>query len=1061
MNRKEHILRGFRTKARWANCFLFFFLVVFLLTGCTEKRKGQQKEKDSISAEKEIEGARNQEKNTFPSKFSHDSIVRPLHKKPESSAFFSPQQIEIKREADDFYDLEEANETTDAQALEKYSLLLDSLLPYSPNFQNEEAQWWLEICMKAGNIHQTYGRYAEAMNVFRLGFPLLKKTEQDVSLFYQYNLYAGTAWYFYNQMDSARILFENASSIYEQSGEKSIFPDRSMLYNSLGVMYYEAANYPQASNYFQRALLIIQEESGLPFFTQQMNLFPHVPKKEMSEEQQDAFLSFANNLAQCWVQSGQYLQAKQFYTQLYKIFPRNFLIIQNLGHVYLELNQFDSAAYYLEKIPVTSTSAGIKLLNDLGALKTKTGKEKATDFLNRALSMNEKVFSDSRNIDRFITQFFFSKYYQKEQNTSLALHHAFLAWKELDGESVTEWWKNGERKFSDSLSQIWVTSSLSLNWRVMLLQQMVDVLKVRLAEQEKELQKLKQKGQQIEKQNELSKRTISLDNAIQETAFRIIFFYREMLWTKYYQRVQMDNDEARFSIQESFKVPFLEALDFLNRRSNTFPAEQIQWIKMEWFEMFKGAVLRDALQSLGKKYADEDQKMIQSLRYEIGLLRKQLAALPPKSDSAEEKRKTFLTKQIQLSRLLKAEGFDSQNSLESFQKKMQYCQQHLTAEQAFISFVQSDTALHFIWLDRDNLSSGSIPLTTTFLNHFNQFIKKLYEQKDGERFGGWQLGKKLLGHFRPYFPRGWDQKNAITLLPDGILGKLPFEALTDENDRPLVHSKSFSYHYSIELALGDSNRLQQQSSFFKQLTKEDINQKLFHIAPLTEELPASAEETNSLHKLIDQEANLENFLKYSSRFSIIHVSSHAISNAQDPSENGIVMWKKSVKNDFVPYKLTENDFYLLGGTDLQLMVLSGCETASGKSVAGDGVLSIARSAMYVGAKGVVAGLWKSDDFATHEIMKRFYQYLPIEKNPSQALRRAKISFLEDPQIQERYKSPHYWSCFIYTGYIPPIHTEDAQWAFLIYSIVGIILGLFLIKRFFFPIRSSSSLMRPV
>ncbi len=58
-----------------------------------------------------------------------------------------------------------------------------------------------------------------------------------------------------------------------------------------------------------------------------------------------------------------------------------------------------------------------------------------------------------------------------------------------------------------------------------------------------------------------------------------------------------------------------------------------------------------------------------------------------------------------------------------------------------------------------------------------------------------------------------------------------------------------------------------------------------------------------------------------------------------------------------------------------LVVLSACNTGLGKDVRGEGLVGIVRGFMYAGAARVVASLWKVDDEATAELMKRFYRHM--------------------------------------------------------------------------------------
>ena len=95
-----------------------------------------------------------------------------------------------------------------------------------------------------------------------------------------------------------------------------------------------------------------------------------------------------------------------------------------------------------------------------------------------------------------------------------------------------------------------------------------------------------------------------------------------------------------------------------------------------------------------------------------------------------------------------------------------------------------------------------------------------------------------------------------------------------------------------------------------------------------------------------------------------------------------------------------------------LVVLSGCETALGKKIHGEGFVGLTRGFMYAGAKAVVASLWRVEDAATAEFMRHFYDAM-IHKNlrPAAALRYAKLKIADD----RRWKKPYYWAAFVIQG----------------------------------------------
>jgi CHAT domain-containing protein len=95
-----------------------------------------------------------------------------------------------------------------------------------------------------------------------------------------------------------------------------------------------------------------------------------------------------------------------------------------------------------------------------------------------------------------------------------------------------------------------------------------------------------------------------------------------------------------------------------------------------------------------------------------------------------------------------------------------------------------------------------------------------------------------------------------------------------------------------------------------------------------------------------------------------------------------------------------------------LVVLSGCETALGKEVRGEGLVGLTQGFLYTGAKQVVASLWRVEDRATAELMARFYQGLLVEgRAPAAALRQAQLAI----RREKRWRSPYYWSGFVLQG----------------------------------------------
>ena len=95
-----------------------------------------------------------------------------------------------------------------------------------------------------------------------------------------------------------------------------------------------------------------------------------------------------------------------------------------------------------------------------------------------------------------------------------------------------------------------------------------------------------------------------------------------------------------------------------------------------------------------------------------------------------------------------------------------------------------------------------------------------------------------------------------------------------------------------------------------------------------------------------------------------------------------------------------------------LVVLSGCETGTGRLVTGEGMSSLARAFFHAGAGQVVATLWRVPDQASAALMAAFYEeLLQGGKGAAEALRAAQNEIRSRP----RWRKPRYWAAFVVNG----------------------------------------------
>lgn len=146
-------------------------------------------------------------------------------------------------------------------------------------------------------------------------------------------------------------------------------------------------------------------------------------------------------------------------------------------------------------------------------------------------------------------------------------------------------------------------------------------------------------------------------------------------------------------------------------------------------------------------------------------------------------------------------------------------------------------------------------------------------------------------------------------------------------------------------------------------------------------------------------------------FRYIHFATHGVFDAERPELSGLALSRVDTAGHPREGFLRLRDVYDL---DLaaDLVVLSGCQTALGKEIRGEGLLGLTRGFLYAGAPRVVASLWWIDDRATATLMAAFYRGMWAEGlRPAAALRKARLSLARQP----RFRDPSYWGAFVLQG----------------------------------------------
>ncbi len=291
----------------------------------------------------------------------------------------------------------------------------------------------------------------------------------------------------------------------------------------------------------------------------------------------------------------------------------------------------------------------------------------------------------------------------------------------------------------------------------------------------------------------------------------------------------------------------------------------------------------------------------------------------------------------------------------------------------------------------------------------------------------------------------------LTIIPDGILGRLPFEALiTDAMYLPnpgkwpyllLKAQTSQAYSLSVWNHLQNAyNEYNKQSGFTGFFISPQKDNSLAELKGVQNEI-ASVEKVLSGEFFVNKKANTKRLFKSIKNKEVIHISTHSFLM----KENKIPALQMSNQ------KVLLADLYPIDAHP-SLIVISACQTANGLLSPGEGIISLARQFTAIGSGGVISALWSINDITAAKLTALFYQNLQKSNKKAFALYHAKNQWLNTPSRSAVHKLPYYWAGLVYYGnhlslsnpLKTPIHFQYWLWILGIVLILAFLL--FLLKK---------------
>lgn len=150
-------------------------------------------------------------------------------------------------------------------------------------------------------------------------------------------------------------------------------------------------------------------------------------------------------------------------------------------------------------------------------------------------------------------------------------------------------------------------------------------------------------------------------------------------------------------------------------------------------------------------------------------------------------------------------------------------------------------------------------------------------------------------------------------------------------------------------------------------------------------------------------------------YRLVHFATHGVLDSAHPELSALVLSLRGQDGRPRDGMLRLPEIYNLD-LDAELVVLSGCRTALGAQIRGEGLVGLTRGFFAAGARRLVASLWQVQDRASAELMERFYRRLlhgpPDQRlRPAAALRAAQLELRANPERRD----PYYWAAFAAYG----------------------------------------------
>ena len=892
--------------------------------------------------------------------------------------------------------------------------------------------------------------YQAAIDSFLISSLLRKKLYTEKS--FEYGIVQNALGITYKNLGDFNKSIEHF--LLAESAYKSEIKNNSLaiarLYNNIGNVYKDKLSFETALDYLERAVNILINKNDneqdiadfyyniaeIHFKLRNYQNALKITEKYYSQAYSDTKLFFLSLKAAIYQELNQYDKTFASYQEAIKYAEKfysdsDFNIIfeyLNFTDFLIKSNRFDQAKKYLEK-----TNEILK--------KNKITEGLGLSFYYKTIGLlNVNLIVETKDINNFRTQ------------------------KAINLEEAISYYKKALEALGMKVSKLSEQSSSSLEYTVSLTQSL-ELLKL-IADTHTQIAG-------IYSDTKHPKRT--------ESIYKALDYYKITSNLIQQARKEIYSDENKIQLSELENATFQKIIQAAYTAYEMDGKQEVAGFAFENGERMKASAVFDRLSDqLAKENSlipDSLTNLERTLNYSITNLTEKLYNLR-RSESPDNNEITSTDSILfQLKRQRDELTQHLENNYSDYYE-LKYAGQTISYNEVQQNLKNNEVLIEYVLNETDSVpelyaflfSSGSkdfhkINVDSTFIQSIEtsfQFMSNpayLFTRNDNSKAycaAAHHLYQKLIQPFESEI-----QNKKITIIPDGKLSYLPFDALLTEMPDTsgmiqfhrlpyLIKNNSINYAYSANLLFKFNqqkkkakNRLLAFAPLYNADTIMFENEKLI-LVPLPgvqNEVDLIAGEINT--KIFRHDlATEKNFREHSQNYDILHLAMHAFINDSMPAFSRLAFAQNHTDIAGDDGWLNTADIYNL---DLQarLTVLSACNTGSGNLRKGEGVMSLARGFLYAGCPTIVMTLWEVEDNAGTKIMSSFYQNLKKGRSTDEALRLSKLNYLEN--ANPRMAHPHYWLGYVSIGNSTPLFRSYDYYFFglLVLALAGITIDQFI------------------